>query len=192
MRKLFKDPVLVIIFLPVGFLLLIALIVYVPRMLANPQYDFLYVDSSNARYNSLGTLAANYEIERGQLTVKVDSDRARELVEEHYDDYSLRNRYQMFESAQLYVYDVSQGERRKISIDEAIDLELSDDDVSPDGFSLNPRERNHYGVFELFGSSNSRHEYTLNKNTISIPVDLDNTTRWYSQRTAFIGWIINN
>ncbi len=111
-----KD-LLLLLAVPIGIALIAAIAVYLPRLLANPTYDFIYTLCSS--YHCDDTYIVNKD---GRLALKSDTQSSDTLP--YHDSTSLR------------YYDVRRDATRSISIEEAGEYRLDTSSRSPDNYTL--------------------------------------------------------
>ncbi len=104
----FKDALLLFI-VPIGIIALLIAFLYIPRLFANPVYDFIYCEgySCDNRFtvNPSGAIAES-------------------------------NNPHSYEMSRLYYYDVERDAMRPLTIDEANRYRLDTSSKSPDGYVL--------------------------------------------------------
>lgn len=160
-RSTAKRDILLLISVPLGLLVLLAAIVYVPQALARPTQDFIY------------TLCEDYYC-GGR--VGVHDGRVRYQPELGV----VRNPRPPI----LRYYDVSAGSARPLTLQEAEDYQIDSSSRSVDGYAL-ISEASSSGF--LFGGS-SRNGWALKNGLYKKPVELGATDP-YSSDVKFIGWV---
>jgi hypothetical protein len=125
-----------------------------------PQYNFIYSD----RYYG----ANSYSVENGKLTIKQST----------FDLYS--STY-----SRLYLYDAKTNSSRQITDQEAKQLNLLADSVSPDGYTLSDSNVLDYGLFPSLFFGSGRTGVTINKGTVSKRIDILVSPYSFS----FIAWV---
>jgi len=166
-------PLYIGLALPIILIIIIAAVIYIPRFLVDPQYDFIYFEENwNSRFST--TECTEYEISEGRF--KRIGEIEEHLQETCYSDGAL-----------FYIYDVSEKESREISIDEVESLEIAKGYTSPDGFIF-LRKYSNMGIFEIFGGTHEVKWY-LEKDGVRLPLNLEEKVSLYSE-PQFIGWII--
>lgn len=163
----FKDLAL-LFSIPIGVSLLAAAIVYVPRMMANPTYDFVYSYCDD--YDCVDPYSAESDGEVTKEAVKTT---------ERYSQYG--------SEAKLGYYEAKTGAVRVISYEGAQRYQLSTSSVSPEGYSLT--NANDDGGL-LFGGSSDRQWY-LQDGLKKKPVKLAGPDQYYSSSNDinFLGWV---
>lgn len=135
--------------IPIGIIIIIAALLYVPRLFANPGYDFIYCTGYSC--------SEQYTVNPSGKIVEMPNE----------------NRY-TFESSTLYYYDVERNTSRPLwSSVEALQYKLDPTLKSPDGYTL---EHTTSGGDFLF-SSNYRNNWSLTKGLVARPVTLDASGR---------------
>lgn len=159
-----KD-LLLLLAVPLTIILVAAAIVYVPRLAANPKFDFVYALCTDYR------CAQTYTVTDGRIAQK---------------DAAESNEYMGGEGlSSLYYYDVAQSSSRVISLQDAQKLRLNPSSKSPDGYTLN-RDDTSSGF--LFWNDYDRDWY-LKDGAKKKKVDLANTSSYYSDNVTFLGWV---
>lgn len=143
-RKAYNQhlkELLLLLSVPIAIILVIVAFVYVPRLFANPTYDFIYCDgySCDRRY----TIDSS-----NRISVPPGVD------------------HRSYSEATLRYYDVDRDASRPISMGEAAEYQLDPMSKSPDGYTL---EHNSSGGGFLLWSDYSS-SWSLSKGIISKPV----------------------
>ncbi|NJL96649.1 hypothetical protein HC864_02425 [Candidatus Gracilibacteria bacterium] len=120
-----RTLVMVLVF-PVIFFLILAGLVWVPRIWLNPEYDFVY---------SFDQGCDTFELKNTKIQ---EIDRCGGSLDQNKPD--------------LYYYNVDSKDNEKIDLENANELSLLDQEKSPDGFVL--KKDNNNSVFGG-GSSNN-------------------------------------
>ena len=161
----FKD-LLLLFSIPVGIVILAAMVVYIPQLLANPKYDFIYSLCDNYYCED------SYSINGAGLITKEVS-------------LSIDNQYGYGDKRTLRYYDIAEGDSRSLTLEEAQTYSLDDSSKSPDGYTL---------VRETAGSgfllwSNYSESWNLKNGSKKKKVELDSTSTYYQQSVELIGWV---
>lgn len=143
LKKHLKE-ILLLFSVPVGVIAIIIAFLYVPRLFANPAYDFIYCEgySCESRY-SVGS--------HGRLIVSNET-----------------NRYS-YNSDRLYYYDLERDATRPIQAADASGYLLDPTSKSPDGYLL--QQNTNSGGFLFWGSYNR--SWSLKKDFAAKPVTLE-------------------
>lgn len=141
-KKHLKD-ILLLFSIPVGIVVLIVAFLYVPRLFANPTYDFIYCKG----YSCDGRFRVDTN---GNLTSSAESTR--------YSSPTDR----------LHYYDAERDATRPIQLADALNFQLDPSSKSPEGYSL-VRGTNNGGF--LFYDSN-REVWSLKKGIAITPISL--------------------
>lgn len=157
------KELLLLFSVPVGIVFVIVAFLYVPRMLANPSYDFIYCTGHTC--DNQYTVSSSGEINTPEGSIGRYS----------YDPSSLR------------YFDIEDDASRPITIDDAKNYRLSAKSKSPDGYTLE-RHTQSGGLF----SFNYEESWSLKKGLLSKPVTLSSNQHAYSSNTSFVGWVISN
>lgn len=143
-KKHLKE-ILLLFSVPIGIIILIVAFLYVPRLFANPTYDFIYCEgySCDNRFSvdPNGTLAVSSETDSYS----------------YYNDYS------------LHYYDVQRDATRPLHISEATRYQLDATSKSPDGYTL----KHHSSGGGLLFLGNYQDSWSLSKGIVSKPLTLD-------------------
>lgn len=156
-----KDLIL-LFSIPAGIAICVAAVVYIPSLLANPKYDFVYsvCSSYSCHYD--------FNIDDSGHVLQYSTDR---------DRYS--------DTATLHYYSVKDDSTRTISIDEARRYQLNTSSKSPDGYTLS-KEGNNSGF--LFWS-NYESGWYLKDGLKKKKIELSNNDSYYSRDVKFLGWV---
>lgn len=156
-----KDLVL-LFSIPVGIAICIAAIVYIPSLLANPKYDFVYSVCSSYRCDSDFNVDGSGHVSQ----YGVDSDR--------YAD-----------TATLHYYSVKDDSTRTIGVEEAKGYQLDTSSKSPDGYTLSKEGSNSGFLFW----SNYESGWYLKDGLKKKKIELSNNDSYYSRDVKFLGWV---
>jgi len=141
-------PLIVGICLPVVFIIVIALALFVPSLYVKPQYNFVYSDQSSDNWNNW--YRNMYVVRDGRVTVETRPVTPNDQYKTYRGD-----------NASLFLYDVKTNTARSITLAEAQALTLDPSPSSPDGYVVR-YEYGNDGIFELFGSDSS-YGYVITK-----------------------------
>lgn len=181
-------PLIVGISLPLVFIVIISIVVFLPSFFVKPQHDFIYTDSDpyqNYGYYGYDQGYKNtYGVENGKIIlepvpVKIDPSLKKEFI------------VYKGEMPTLYRYDVKTNTSHEISLKEAQSLSLDPGPSSPDGYTVSFENRND-GIFEIFGSNNSTSGLFISKGNAKKRLDglvYNNQYYWYQGNFKLIGWI---
>jgi hypothetical protein len=126
-------PLIIGISLPVIFVAILAVIVYLPSTFINPQHNFLYTENNYGSYANIFSVKDN-------KVVLVPTDTAMN------DPY-----YKLEPQPKLYIYDFEKSASYEVTLAEAQRYFVEKGPSSPDGYSIE-RNYGHSGIFEIFGS----------------------------------------
>lgn len=156
--------IILLISVPLALIAILAAVVYVPRWMANPSYDFIYSVCESYRCSQRASVTNGVLVieERGG-----DSN-------VRFDDPSLQLRY----------YDVSERSSRALTAEEAQQFKLDSASRSPDGYTLT-RESSSSGF--LFWSDSSS-GWVLKDGLRKKSVELERQYS-YGNSITFIGWV---
>lgn len=146
-----KDALL-LFSIPVAMLLLGLAFVQIPRLLASPDYDFIYFKCKTGY--SYCSREYGYDVsDSGIISVDYDGSGDHQFATSRTSS-SLST---PTEPAGLFIYDVSEGTSTKITLQEANrDYQLSAAEIAPDGYTLQRSERGSRGFlfsYRSYGSS---------------------------------------
>lgn len=165
-RPRYLKDLLLLFSVPAGVALLAAAIVYVPRLLAKPGYDFIYAACSSYRC-------------QGEYTVG-----AQGYVEEKPDPTD-RDIYYNDPATELYYYSTDRDTAKPLTLEQARQYKLDTSLKSPDGYSLT-RERTGGGF--LFWEDYSSGWY-LKNGAKKKKIELAGNGSYYADGVKFLGWV---
>ena len=159
-----KDLILLFA-IPIAIAAFAALVVYVPKLLANPKYDFVYsVCDDYHRKNSYSVDATGYV----------------------FQDYSTSSNLDYYDhTASLRYYDAASDSTRSLTLEETRRYRLNTSSKSPDGYTL-IRESSSSGF--LFWGDYDEGWY-LKSGSKKKKVELTNNVSYYSRDANFLGWV---
>lgn len=165
-----KD-LLLLFSVPIVITVIAVIAVYLPRLFANPQYDFLY------------TFCDGYDCDNTYIT---DGNGGITIRKSNADNDSYD--YNRSEE-KIGLYDVSAGSTRIISYAEARSFYVYENSKSPDGYEL--ERENDGGGFLFWGDYDE--SLQLKNGLKRKPVDLGlNASRYYYYNDFnFLGWVSN-
>ncbi|NDE68119.1 hypothetical protein EB052_00770 [bacterium] len=182
-------PLIVAISLPVLFIIIISLVLYVPAMTVNPSSDFIYSYGSDTGYYSTGWYRNTYKVSDGHL-VTVPAYATDKNAVPGASTIPPRGDY-----PPIYRYDVKVGASHEISLDTARGLVLDAGPSSPDGYSVS-YEYGRGNIFDLFGSNSEASGYFISKdgakkrlNGIVGPNGTINQYSYGDQGLKIVGWV---
>lgn len=164
-RRRYVKDLLLLFSVPAGVALLAFGIVYVPRLLARPGYDFIYSACASYRCSTEYTVDASGYI---QQDTSPDGDI-----------------YRDGRSADLYYYSVKQNTAKRVTLEDARQHKLDTSLKAPDGYSL-MRESTSSGF--LFWSDYSDGWY-LKNGAKKKKVELTGNESYYAGDIKFLGWV---
>lgn len=156
-----KD-LLLLVSVPLAVIAIGSAVLYVPRYLANPSYDFIYYNCESYSCSNSYFVSTDGQIEERQE----------------------QRGYSFAEPSELYYYDVQNDSTRAISLSEARNHRLEPSSKSPDGYTLSRDDSG--GGFLFWGDYESgwylidgvkRRKITISPNT------------YYSGDVKFLGWV---
>lgn len=157
---------LVLLFaIPAGVALLAAAAVYLPRLAADPKYDFIFT------YCSSYSCQNNYSVNAAGNISKTPLD------DTAHPSYR--------EAATIHYYDVENDSTRSLTLEEAQEYNLNKSSKSPDGYSLS--QESHGSGFLFWGDSST--SWFLKDGAKKKKIELRNDGSYYSQDITFLGWV---
>lgn len=158
-----KD--LVLLFgIPIAIALFAAAVVYIPQLMANPKYDFVYSLCNDY------TCKDSFTVDGGQVSKDTSSA-------PHQDYYA--------KAATIHYYNSSSDSTKSLSLDEAKKLRLSTVSKSADGYTLT-RDETESG-FLFWGDYDAG--WYLKNGAKKKKIVLSNNDSYYSQDVKFLGWV---
>lgn len=158
-----KDIVLLFA-IPVGIALLAAAVIYIPRLLANPKYDFVYAVCEDYRCGESYTVDAGHVVKESNPAMP-----------EYY-----------VHTTHLMYYNAAADSTRSITLEEAQQHRLDASSKSPDGYTLSWESSN--TGFLFWGHADSG--WYLKNGAKKKRVELANSNSYYySQNVTFLGWV---
>lgn len=157
-----KD-LLLLFSIPLSIVIIAAVIIYLPGLLASPKYDFIYATCDDFGCSN------TYSVE--STSEKITRDKS----DSKSPDGESTLRY----------YDTDTNSNRKISFEQAREYRLDGSSRSPDGYNL-VNETSSSGF--LFWR-NSDSGWYLKNGAIKKEVELSTVNSYYSRDIKFIGWI---
>ena len=165
-----RTELLLFLLIPVTIIGLMAALLWLPRLLAHPRYDFIYSMCSTYRCNM------QYSTEDGSIaSMPADASSIK------YEDTSES-------TPDLFYFDVETGGSKQISEAKARTYKLSTSTVSPDGYRL--VQGGSRGGFLFWGGAGD-YEWYLRSGLKKKPVVLGNglATYYNGENVTFLGWV---
>lgn len=166
-----KIPLIIGLSIPVVMVMLLAISIYLPTLGVQPKTNFLYSygdEYSRTKYY----MEANKVLER----------------EVKYPDY-----YRAHKDAKLYVYDVTTGNSKEISYEQAKSLILDSSVKSPDGFEVASDDSGSYSAFPFFYSRSNYGQKYLKKGNYTKRLEINkmdgSQSYYYDYGFNFLGWV---
>lgn len=160
----FKDLVL-FFSIPIGIALFAAAAIYIPRLLANPKYDFVY------------SLCSSYTCRDGYTV-----DNTGRVINEPIPPSSSRF---SSDTSTLRYYDIKSDSTRSLTLEEAQKYRLNTSSKSPDGYSLSKENRSSGFLFWSSGSEG----WSLKDGVKKKNIELFNDGSYSSRDITFLGWV---
>jgi len=173
-------PLIVGIALPIIFIIIMSVVIFVPTMFVNPQYNFLYtLNDSYYAYNQ--GYRNSFSVVKGQV-VPVP-------IPGNADISNPQRSASMADYPPLYVYDVKSNTSHAVTLDQARTFVLDPGPSSPDGYTV-AYEYNDAGIFDLFGSRSNSGYFIEKGSSRKILTGMTANNMWsYSGNFKLIGWI---
>lgn len=162
-----KRDVILLISIPLGLLVLLGAIVYIPQVLARPTQDFIYSACKEFHCS-------------GKITV------SQAVVGYQPSDEDLR----YYEPPELYFYDVSENSSRLISLEDASNHQLDNSSKSSEGYSLAFQSSSS----SFLGWSDNAGSWSLKNGLLKKPLNIESSNsnyRSYSDENyiKLVGWV---
>ncbi len=185
-----KNIALILAFaLPVLFIIIVAVVNYLPSLSIGTEYNFVYVTCDNSiggYYGCDNYLRNRYVVENNKLVVREvvipeNIDTKASVSMDEASNYTTR----------IFMHNTKKNESREITVAEAQGFNLSELLTSPDGVSFS--NGYDYGVdTPFFYSSRSMYNYYLMQggNRRKINLISGGDQYYYNSNLQFVGWII--
>lgn len=161
-----KDLIL-LFSIPLAIAILAAAIIYIPRWMAHPTYDFIYSVCQDYRCKN------SYVVDSaGHVTQESNKSASQPEYPEYYDSTAI-----------LRYYDASEDVTRSMSFEEAKKYVLDTSSRAPDGYTLVQEDSR--GSFLFWGGYDEG--WYLKKGLKKKPVELSGTS--YLNQNNFLGWV---
>ncbi|HJQ08173.1 MAG TPA: hypothetical protein VJ836_01675 [Candidatus Saccharimonadales bacterium] len=160
----FKDLFLLFA-IPAAIAVFAALVIYVPRFLANPKYDFIYSVCDDYRCRDSYSVDTNGYVTWG-VSNAPDQD--------YYD-----------RTASLRYYDSANEATKSLTLEEARRYTLNTSSKSPDGYTL---DKGSSGSGFLFWDNYDESWY-LKNGAKKKKVALTNNGSYHTHEVTFLGWV---
>jgi len=176
-------PLVIGIALPLVFIVVISLFVFLPSFFISPQHNFVYSSFDDYYYGYNQAYLNTYKVENGTISLQPVLVRDAEGV-------ITNSEKPVAEMPILYIYDMSTHSSHQITFEEAKKLSLDPGPSSPDGYTVGYRY-GHDGIFELFGSNNNNNGLFVSKGTSQKKLSgmADGNQYWYQGNFRLIGWV---
>jgi len=176
----FLNPLFLIVGVPILFVAIVAIMVYLPASLAQPQYDFVYMSSDDYYYST----SKNFFVQDGKIQAHIlPSTAAQRLANKNFKE-SEEGKLKSIRTAQFFIFDVKDNVVKPVSFEEVSKLRVNPSLLSPDGYEF-IRSKRGGGIVSLFSFNSRGSVYVLKKRLVVIELPIGN------QRVKFMGWIVN-
>lgn len=169
-------PLIVAVVLPLVFIGILSLVVFLPVTSIKPQYNFLYSGKSGFYDGGYYGYKNTYGVKNGMIELEHTSWEIDKKNDNRKD------------APDLFLYDVKNDSSREITFEEAKKFQLDPGPSSPDGYNVG-YENGHYGIFEIFGSNDSNRGYFVSKGKAKKRLSGISYDNNYFYDFAFIGWV---
>ncbi len=192
MKNFLKENlVLVLAFLiPLVFIVVVALVVYLPSKYIYSNYEFVYVSCPLSNYNHrscLDIVKYKYYVEKGKMVVSENVDIISSTTNNVIPQYDKEGKIDY--KPEFFIYNTKTQENRQIDIEELKNLVFEDGVVSPDGFSVVRDYNSGMEVFPFYYNSSS-YGLFLKKGKTKRELDLpDNDDYYYRDNFLLLGWV---
>jgi hypothetical protein len=176
MKPTKNVPLIIGISLPVVFIIIISVIIFLPSLFIKPKYNFLYSNSDSYYTYDFNRYSSTFEVLNGRLSIS-------QLSTTTGITYKTG-------TPPLFVYDVKTNTSHQVDFNEVQKYVIDPGPSSPDGYIVKYEYGNN-GIFELFGSGGNQSGYVLSKGNTSKKLNgLISGSYYYSYNNLkFIGWI---
>jgi hypothetical protein len=166
-------PLAIGIALPVVFIAIISVAIFLPTLFIKPEHNFIYTLEDTSWYNQ--NYEHSYKVEGDRIVIEPIISRNSNVVQKG--------------SPGLFLYDVKNNTSERITLEEAQRYNVSPGPSSPDGYTVG-YEYGHAGIFELFGDSDSQRGYFISSGSAKKKLTGLGADR-YTYQTGFrlIGWV---
>lgn len=167
-----KNITLIVgISIPILMILFVAASIYLPGFFIQPKYNFIYTSGDDYCYHN----QYQYSVQNGKLI-------RNEITCPESQTYLPQR------DTRLHVYNVAKNKSREISFEEAQNLNLDSNNLSPDGFEVT--YGNHGGGFFpfFFYSDTDYNNLYLKGHNVSKKLNLQ-LSGSYRNNFRFIGWV---
>jgi len=172
-------PIILAFALPIVLIAIVAVVAYVPSLMLETKYNFIYSSCPDYRYGYEGcegkASTPTYAVVDGKLVVQ---------------GTSTASGAQNQNKVRLFLHDTKKNESREITVDEAKTLSLNGLVTSPDGVTVSSDYSGGGGFFPFY-DNNSYYGYFLTKGSRKSKINLINDEQYYSRYSfRFIGWVL--
>lgn len=165
-------PLLLGLFIPVVLIFFVGVSIYVPTLLTQPKYNFIYVAGGDY-YLLDGFAVQNNKVIKRDINYPPNYSTQRPPIE-----------------PKLFLCNVRTNTSTEVSFEEAQKLRLSSDPMSPDGFEVSSGSDN-YSIFSLLTSRSSIYgEKYIRGHGISKRLNLRTEEAVWYHNFRFMGWVM--
>jgi len=173
--------VIVAILVPVIFLVVVALFVYVPNRSVKTDYDFVYMTCDGDMYaykniDCYGYMRSSYKVKEGKIV---------------YTEPDIKSEFYVAKDTavvRIFVHNTEINESREIALEDAVKLKLNSLSVSPDGVSIRGESDRSGDFLILGGGSNYGHYLIKGDNREKLNIISNND--YYGREINLLGWVL--
>lgn len=165
-----KKEFVIFMSIPASIVILVAVILLVPQLLARPSFDFIY--SYCPSYDCSSYLVQNGTVTQDNTPIGTDSNSTPDGGQTQ---------------PQLYYYNVHANSASRITLGQANMYNLDSANVSPDGYTLTQGNTSDNG-FLFWGSSYDGNWYLKNGLKKKL-LNIGNGASYYDNNLQLLGWI---
>jgi hypothetical protein len=165
-KKSYLKDLILLFAVPIGVVLVAALVAYVPRLTAHPSVDFVY------------TYCSNYYCKDTYVV-----DQYTHPVYEYSSEDA--NNGMTTGSTTVRYYDAARDATRSLSYTELTSLNIDTSSKSPEGYTLTKNDNNTQFLF--FGSNDNN--WYLKNGVRKKKVVLSDSGSYYSNEIKLLGWV---
>ena len=189
MKEFIKKNFLILLAftLPIVFILVIALITYIPQSFISADYNFIYSSCFNNgryHYDCNDYLQRLYSVVDNKLVIN-EIDPAYDLDQNKIPD--IQENY----DARIFLHDTEKNESREITIEEAQTLMINNLLTSPDGVTVSNYYNNGADFFIFNNGSSYGYYLTKGKSKSKLNFINQDSRYYYQDNFKFIGWVLS-
>lgn len=169
-------PLIIAMCIPVLMIVLVTAFIYLPGIGKKPKHNFLYASGFGIDYYGYNT---RYYVSGGRLQESIQP------TPTPYPGQIIEDKPRVYPD--FYIYDVVTEQSNKISLEQAMALNLDPSQISEDGYKV---ERGNYSGGDIFfgGGGSDYNSWFLKGHNRSKKLQLKVTSTYYYD-FQFLGWI---